>query len=584
MTSPGSQPLRPDCTAAATVPPVGAAPSMDTVSSSGGPHLAGIAQWWRDAAIYQVYMRSFADGDGDGIGDLRGVRDRLDYLAGLGIDAIWLTPWYPSPMADAGYDIADYRDIDPVFGSLADADALIAEAHERGIRIIIDVVPNHCSDQHPWFRAALAAAPRSPERSRFWFRPGRGPGGDLPPNNWVSHFGGSAWTRVTEPDGRPGQWYLHLFAPQQPDFNWDNAEVREEFLSVLRFWLDRGVDGVRIDSAAILVKDPFLADMDDRVQEPAHPHTDREGIHEIYREWRRVADSYPGGRVLIGEIWLPDPRRFALYLRPNEMHSAFNFEFLRCAWDAEALRRTVDETLAAHAPVGAPASWVLSNHDVTRHVTRYGRADTTFDFAERHHGDPLDLELGTRRARAAALLTLALPGSVYIYQGEELGLWEVEDLPDEVRQDPMWHRTHGADPGRDGCRVPLPWSGMSAPFGFSPRGAAARPWLPQPGAWADYTVEAQSEDPASMLELYRAALRLRRDEPALSTEREPLRWIAAEPGVLVFRRGDEFACVLNLSDAPVGLPEHDSILLSSDPLQDELLAPDTGVWLRLRGR
>jgi alpha-glucosidase len=573
---------------------------MEAVSLTGDPQLPGLAQWWRDAVIYQVYLRSFADGDGDGIGDLRGVRDRLDYLAGLGIDAIWLTPWYPSPMADAGYDIADYRDIDPVFGSLADADALIADAHRRGIRIIIDVVPNHCSDQHPWFQAALAAAPRSAQRSRFWFRPGRGPGGDLPPNNWVSHFGGPAWTRVTEPDGRPGQWYLHLFAPQQPDFNWDNAQVRDEFLSVLRFWLDRGVDGIRIDSAAILVKDPFLADVEHAVPpqtipshtahpqtpetQPQHPYTDRDGIHEIYREWRRVADSYPGGRALIGEIWLPDPRRFALYLRPNEMHSAFNFEFLRCAWNAEALRRTIDETIAAHAPVGAPASWVLSNHDVTRHVTRYGRADTTFDFADRHHGDPLDLALGTRRARAAALLTLALPGSVYIYQGEELGLWEVEDLPDAVRQDPMWHRTKGADPGRDGCRVPLPWSGAGAPFGFSPRGATASPWLPQPSTWSDYTVEAQSEDPASMLELYRAALRLRRDQPALGNEREPLRWIAAEPGVLAFRRGDELACVINLSDTPVELPEHASVLLSSDPLHAELLAPDTGVWLRLPDR
>jgi alpha-glucosidase len=542
---------------------------------------SGVAQWWRDAAIYQVYMRSFADGDGDGIGDLRGVRDRLGYLAGLGIDAIWLTPWYPSPMADAGYDIADYRDIEPVFGTLAEADALIAEAHERGIRIIIDVVPNHCSDRHPWFQAALAAEPRSPERSRFWFRPGRGPGGDLPPNNWASHFGGPAWTRVTEPDGTPGQWYLHLFAPEQPDFNWDNAEVREEFLSILRFWLDRGVDGIRIDSAAILVKDPFLADA--QPGSAAHagdPYTDRDGIHEIYREWRRVADSYPGGRALIGEIWLPDPQRFALYLRPNEMHSAFNFEFLRCPWDAAALRATVDETLAAHAPVGAPATWVLSNHDVTRHATRYGRAETTFDFADRRHGQALDLELGTRRARAAALLTMALPGALYIYQGEELGLWEVEDLPDAARQDPMWHRTAGADPGRDGCRVPLPWSGGEAPFGFSPPDAA-EPWLPQPAGWKDYTVEAESADPGSMLELYRAALRLRRSEPGLRSEREPLRWLAAGPGVLAFRRGDDVACVVNLSGAPAALPEHDRVLLASTPLQDGLLPVDAAVWLRL---
>jgi len=572
VTSHGFQPLRTDTVQLTTA-----------ARPTGATHLSTLEQWWRDAAIYQVYVRSFADGDGDGTGDLRGVRDRLDYLAGLGIDAIWLNPWYPSPMADAGYDIADYRDIDPLFGTLAEADALIAEAHERGIRVIIDVVPNHCSAAHPWFRAALAAEPRSPERSRFWFRPGRGPGGDLPPNNWQSIFGGPAWTRVTEPNGSPGQWYLHLFAPEQPDFNWDNDDVRAEFLSVLRFWLDRGVDGIRIDSAAILVKDPFLADADPAAPPGGpQPYTDRDGIHEIYRQWRQVADSYPGGRALIGEIWLPDPHRFALYLRPNEMHSAFNFEFLRCPWDAAALRRTVDETLAAHAPVGAPATWVLSNHDVTRHVTRYGRADTTFDFADRRHGDAFDLELGTRRARAAALLTMALPGALYVYQGEELGLWEVEDLPDAVRQDPIWQRTGGADPGRDGCRVPLPWSGGEAPYGFSPAEATAEPWLPQPANWKDYTVEAESADLGSMLELYRAALHLRRTEPGLRSEREPLRWLAAAPDVLAFRRGDDVACVVNLSDTAVALPEHDRVLLSSVPLQGGLLPRDAGVWLRLR--
>ena len=542
------------------------------------------AQWWRDAAIYQVYVRSFADSDGDGIGDLNGVRARLDYLAGLGVDAVWMSPWYPSPQADAGYDIADYRDIDPLFGTLEDADKLIEEAHARGIRIIIDVVPNHCSDAHPWFQAALAAAPRSYERSKFWFRPGRGLNGDLPPNNWVSHFGGSAWTRVTEPDGTPGQWYLHLFTPEQPDLNWEHPAVREEFLDILRFWFDRGADGIRIDSAAILVKDPYLADNDPNA--PAgtpHPYTDRDGIHEIYQEWRRVADSYPGGRALIGEVWLPDPQRFALYLRSNEMHSAFNFDFLTCAWDAAEFRRVIDETLAAHAPVGAPATWVLSNHDVTRHVTRYGRKEvTTFSFADRHHGLAVDYALGTRRARAAVLLTMSLPGSVYVYQGEELGLWEIEDIPDELRQDPMWHRTNGVDPGRDGCRVPMPWSGQAAPFGFGPPDAATAPWLPQPAFWKDYTVAAQAEDPGSMLELYRTALRLRHAEPALRSEREPMRWLGADPGVLAFRRGDDVACVFNLSPEPVELPAHGGVLLASGPLTEAGLLPsDTGVWLRL---
>jgi alpha-glucosidase len=542
-------------------------------------------QWWRDAVTYQVYVRSFADGNGDGVGDLRGVRSRLRYLADLGVDAIWLNPWYPSPMADGGYDVADYRDINPDFGTLQEADELIEQAHGLGIRVIIDIVPNHVSDQHPWFQAALKAGPRSPERARFWFRPGRGPGGAEPPNNWVSHFGGPAWTRITEPDGRPGQWYLHLFADAQPDLNWEQPDVREEHLSILRFWFDRGADGIRIDSAAILVKDPFLADLDPDAPDGApHPYTDRDGIHEIYQEWRRVADSYPEPKALIGEVWMPDPQRFAMYLRPNEIHTAFNFSFLSCPWDPAELRKVIEETIAAHEPVGAPATWVLSNHDVTRHVTRYGRADTSFAFATRSFDTPVDLELGTRRARAAALLSLSLPGSAYIYQGEELGLWEVEDIPDAHKHDQMFFRTNGADPGRDGCRVPLPWSGTEPPFGFSPAGATAQPWLAQqPAGWSRMTVEAQQGDPDSMLELYRSALRLRRAEPALRTDREPLRWLSSDPEVLAYRRGEEFACVVNFGPRAVPLPEYRDVLLTSGPLtQDGRLPSDTAAWLSLR--
>ncbi|MBR7826206.1 glycoside hydrolase family 13 protein [Actinospica sp. MGRD01-02] len=541
-------------------------------------------QWWRDAVTYQVYVRSFADGNGDGVGDLGGIRSRLAYLADLGIDAIWLNPWYPSPMADGGYDVSDYRDIDPDFGTLAEADALIAEAHALGIRIIIDIVPNHVSDQHAWFQAALKAGPRSPERSRFWFRPGRGPGGDEPPNNWVSHFGGPAWSRVVEPDGSPGQWYLHLFADAQPDLNWEQPEVREEHLSILRFWFDRGADGIRIDSAAILVKDPFLADLDPEApQDAPHPYTDRDGIHEIYQEWRRVADSYPEPKALIGEVWMPDPQRFAMYLRPNEIHTAFNLSFLCCPWDPAELRKVIDETIAAHQPVGAPATWVLSNHDVTRHVSRYGRDDTSFAFATRSFETPVDLELGTRRARAAALLSLSLPGSAYIYQGEELGLWEVEDIPDGHKHDQMFFRTNGADPGRDGCRVPLPWSGDQPPFGFSPAGASAQPWLAeQPADWRRMTVEAQTGDPASMLELYRSALRIRRATAGLRTDREALRWLPADPEVLAYRRGDDFACVVNFGPHDAPLPEYEEVLLGSGPLaQDGRLPSDTAVWLRL---
>jgi alpha-glucosidase len=546
------------------------------------PGAAAAGPWWRTAAIYQLYVRSFADGNGDGVGDLAGVRAQLGYLAGLGIDAIWFNPWYPSPMSDAGYDISDYRDIDPVFGTLADADALIAEAHALGIRIIIDIVPNHGSDQHPWFRAALAAPPGSGQRARFWFRAGRGPGGELPPNDWQSIFGGPAWTRITEPDGSPGEWYLHLFAPEQPDFNWSSPAVRAEFEDVLRFWFERGVDGIRIDSAALLTKDAALPEVSpDEPPGPRHPYADRDDVHEIYRPWRALADGYRG-RVLIGEIWVPDAARLARYVSSGELHTVFNFPYLSCPWDPGQLREVIDNTLALHAPVGAPATWVLSNHDVDRIVSRLGRPDTGFSLQRRpyFHALPTDLGLGTRRARAAALLTMALPGSVYVYQGEELGLWEVQDIPDGRRQDPIWHRADGTDPGRDGSRVPLPWAGAEPPFGFSPPGAGAEPWLPQPAAWRDFTVQAETGDPGSMLELYRSALRIRRAEPGLGEG--PLTWLPSRAGVLAFERGTSVRCVVNLSPEPIRLPEHDGVLLATVPLDGELLAPDGAVWLRSR--
>ncbi len=586
---------------------------MPSAPAPSGPRWPGSLRpdsWWHSAAIYQLYVRSFGDGDGDGIGDLAGARARLPHLAALGIDAIWFNPWYPSPMADAGYDISDYRSIDPVFGTLADADALIAEAHALGIRIIIDVVPNHGSDRHPWFTEALAASPGSAARGRFWFRPGRGAAGELPPNNWQSIFGGPAWTRVTEADGSPGEWYLHLFAPEQPDFNWDSPDVRREFEDVLRFWFERGVDGIRIDSAALLCKDATLPDVSgDEQPGPAHPYTDRDEVHAVYQSWRAIADEYGTAdhgdgehsagehreRMLIGEVWLPDASRLARYVGAGELHTVFNFPYLNCPWDAAELRRVIDETLALNAPLGVPATWVLSNHDVDRVVSRYGRPDTSFSLERRpyFHGLPVDLALGTRRARAAALLTMALPGSVYIYQGEETGLWEVQDIPDELRQDPIWHRTGGADPGRDGCRVPLPWSGTEPPFGFSPAGAAADPWLPQPKGWGELTVSAESADGDSMLSLYREALRIRRSVPAFADA--SLSWRQAPDGVLAFDRcagegtaastaegtgtGTTVRCVANLSAAPAGLPPHASILLASGPLANGLLPPDTTVWL-----
>ncbi|HEY4269918.1 MAG TPA: glycoside hydrolase family 13 protein [Galbitalea sp.] len=534
--------------------------------------------WWRSAVIYQIYIRSFADGNGDGVGDIAGVRAHLPYLRDLGVDAIWFTPWYPSPLADGGYDVEDYFAIHPSFGNLAEAEALIREALELGIRTIIDVVPNHISDQHPWFKAALASPPGSPERDRFWFRQGRGVNGDEMPNHWVSNFQGDTWTRTTNPDGTPGEWYLHLFTPEQPDLNWNNPDVRKLHEDVLRFWFDRGVAGVRIDSAALLVKDPELPEVPEHVAPGQHPNTDRDELHDIYRSWRAIADSYAGARVLVGEIWLPDVERFAKYLRPDEMHTAFNFDFMARPWDAAELRDSIDSMLAAHAPVGAPSTWVLSNHDVTRPVTRYGREDTSFAFVRKRFDTPTDLELGTRRARAAALLSAALPGSLYVYQGDELGLPEAEDIPLELREDPMYFRSEGVDPGRDGCRVPLPWSGTRPPFGFESDDAAVAPWLPQPASWASLTVEAQAGDSRSMLSLYRTALSIRRSHPALGDG--AITWIESDPGVLAFSRGLGFVSVTNLSSRAVALPQYVRLLLTSSTLENGLLPPDSTAWLR----
>lgn len=554
---------------------------MTTTSEpAADPQPAG-PEWWRSAVIYQIYPRSFADGNGDGTGDLAGVRSRLGYLRDLGVDAIWYTPWYASPLADGGYDVRDYRRIDPAFGTLEDAEALIAEARELGIRTIVDVVPNHISAEHEWFRAALAAGPGSPERERFWFHDGGGADGAQIPTGWVSSFQGQTWTRTTNPDGTPGQWYLHLFTPEQPDLNWNHPDVRQEHEDVLRFWFDRGAAGIRIDSAALIVKDPGLPEVPETPGPGEHPHLDRDEIHDIYRGWRRVADSYADPRVLVGEVWLADHERFARYLRPDEMHTAFNFDFMARPWDAKELRESIRMTLEAHAPVGAPATWVLSNHDVTRPVTRYGREDSSFDFAAKRFGTPSDLELGTRRARAAALLVAALPGALYVYQGDELGLPEAE-VPRELIQDPMHFRSDGVDPGRDGCRVPLPWTRTGTSLGFGPDGGAA-PWLPQPIGWSDRSVEAQDGDPGSMLSLYRRALHLRRDLPALHTE--ALAWLGLDVGsqgddVVAFTRGARFACVVNLGTAPVPLPAGAEVLLASGPVDGEI-GPDTAVWLDL---
>jgi alpha-glucosidase len=529
--------------------------------------------------MYQVYLRSFADGNGDGIGDIGGLRTRLPYLAELGVDGLWVNPWYPSPMVDAGYDVSNYRDIDPVFGTLSEGEKLIVEAHNLGLRIVIDIVPNHCSSAHPWFVEALAAGPRAAARRRFCFRPGRGIDGELPPDDLTSQFGGSAWSRVIEPDGQPGEWYLHLYAPEQPDFNWDHPQVRNEFEDILRFWLDRGVDGFRIDAAKDLVKESAALE-NSKILSEAVLHHRFNRVHHIYQSWRRIADSYSDDRFFIAELTSLEPKGMALYLYPNELHSAFNFDFLSCPWDANVMRNVIDTTLATNTPVGAPSTWVLSNHDVTRHVTRYGRVDTSFNALDRQYQyqAPCDLIMGQRRARAAALLLLALPGGMYIYQGEELGLWEVEDIPDELRQDPIWSQSHNLDHGRDGCRVPLPWEGKTPPFGFSPAGSSAAAWLPQPADWLEITIEAQRKDPDSVLELYRTALRIRRTETALGTG--DMHWLNSPDRVLAFTREPGFTCVANLTGTAITLPENDGVILRSEQWEGDWLPPDTAVWLR----
>ena len=545
------------------------------------------APWWRTAVIYQVYIRSFADGDGDGVGDVAGIRSRLPYLRSLGVDAIWITPWYPSPMRDGGYDVADYTGVDPLFGSVEEAEALFAEAHAAGLRVLLDLVPNHTSSEHPWFREALAAGPGSAARGRYVFRPGRGADGSQPPNAWTSIFGGPAWTRVVEPDGRPGEWYLHLFDPAQPDLEWGSPEVRRAFEDVLRTWFGRGADGFRIDVASGLFKDystPAMPPPPDpasgRYVAPDHPTLDQRGLHALYRTWRAIADAAEPPRVLFGEVHVADAGRLARYLRPDELHGAFNFPFLRSPWQADRLRRVIDETFEALAPVGATPSWVLNCHDETRTVTRYGRPSTGIRDRAIDDGQPCDVDLGRRRARAAALLLLALPGVANLYQGEELGLPEVEDLPDDVLADPVWERSGHTLRGRDGCRVPLPWSGEAEPFGFGPRGT--RPWLPQPRAWASLSVEAQGADAGSTLALYRTALALRRSHPGLAGP--AFRWVGGErDDVLEFERESGLRCAVNFGPDPFPLPAGAAVLVRSDGTgADGPLPPDAAAWYLAR--
>jgi alpha-glucosidase len=507
------------------------------------------APWWQHAVCYQVYIRSFADGNGDGVGDMVGIEQRLPYLADLGVDAVWITPFYPSPQHDHGYDVREHRDVDPLFGTLADFDAMLAQAHDLGLKVIVDVVPNHTSDEHVWFQEALAAAPGDPARERYVFRDGTGPDGEQPPNNWLSMFGGRAWTRI--PDG---QWYLHLFDSTQPDLNWWNPEVGDEFESILRFWLDRGVDGFRIDVAHGLYKPLDLRPRTES-DRPPHPMWDQPEVHEVYRRWHRVLAEYDGHRMAVAEAWTDSVEAMARYVRPDELQQTFDFAWLEAPWSAEAFRDVVVDTFEAVGLVGATPTWVLSNHDVVRETTRYGGGAT-----------------GVARARAAAMTMMALPGSAYLYQGEELGLEQVDVAP-EHRQDPAWFRTGEA--ARDGCRVPVPWSGGTAPYGFGP--GPGQPWLPMPDDWAALTVEAQSADPASTLAFFRRLLRTRRQvAPRLPDDVEVL---SSAADTFAFRRGD-LVCVVNCGARPAPVPPGAgaAVLSSGDEPVDGLLAPDSAAW------
>jgi alpha-glucosidase len=532
------------------------------------------SEWWRTAVIYQIYPRSFADSNGDGIGDLPGITSRLESLKDLGVDALWLSPFYTSPQKDAGYDVANYCDVDPLFGTLKDFDLLEAKAHSLGLKLIVDIVPNHSSDQHPWFTAALAAGEGSVERQHYIFRDGKGSAGELPPNNWESVFGGPAWTRVTKPDGTPGQWYLHLFDTSQPDFHWQDPWVRERFREILRFWLDRGVDGFRVDVAHGVTKEDGLPDEvvpKDKLYQPYWAH---DGVHEIYRDWRIVLEGYAGDRVLCAEAWVEPVSKLARWVRFDEMHQAFNFSYLETPWSAPELRAKIDESITAFGAVGAPSTWVLSNHDVVRHPTRLA---LTYENPQGaglgpNSGPAPDPVLGLRRARAATSLMLSLPGSAYLYQGEELGLPEVIDLPDAARQDPTWSRTNGERYGRDGCRVPLPWEAKAPSFGFGP---TSKSWLPQPADWAALARDTQSGTPGSTLELYRTALALRREH---GLGLGAIDWLTEKSKrVLAFRNG-AVTVYANTGTTTSPLPNGE-VILASGPLENGKLPGDTTVWM-----
>ncbi len=539
------------------------------------------ATWWRHAVVYEIYPRAFADRNGDGLGDLKGVTSRVPYLAELGVDAVWLTPFYPSALADGGYDVDDYRDVDPRLGSLADFDEMVAALHCAGIRVVVDIVPNHTSDQHAWFREALIAPRGSRARQRYLFRDGLGPGGSQPPNDWESLFGGSAW----EPAG-DGQWYFHHFAKEQPDLNWQDEQVRADFLGTLRFWADRGVDGFRVDAAHGLVKDmsephvPWAQLADWFEVGGAHPLWDQDGVHEVYASWRAVFDEYDPPLFGVAEAGVPDRARRARYASPEGLGQAFNFDSMDASWRASDFRAAIDTGLGHMRQTGSTTTWLLGCHDSVRAATRYGLPVPP---GRRAHevaqewlltggaAPPLDRALGERRARAAILLLLALPGSTYIYQGDELGLHEVGDLPTDALEDPIAVRSGGLRKGRDGCRVPVPWTADGPSLGFGP----AAPRLPQPAWFADAAVSRQRSDPGSTLALVRAALALR----ARYGQVDDASWEPApSDDVLHLSRPAGWHALTNFGPDRVPLPPG-RVVLASVPLEDGVLPPDATAWL-----
>ena len=553
------------------------------------------ADWWRRAVVYQIYPKSFADGNGDGIGDLPGAISRLDYLRALGVDAVWFSPIFPSPQCDGGYDVSDYRDIDPMFGSITDAETFIREAHARQIRVILDIVPNHTSSKHRFFQEALSTLPGSPAWARYHCVRGRGEKGELPPNNWQSIFGGLAWTPLlASPDGKStivgdasatagtptGWWFLHLFDTHQPDVNWDHPDIVREFDDTLRFWFDRGVDGIRIDVAQGMIKQRGYPDVldskDPALLDPhAKPYFDQPEVHEVYRRWRKIADSYDPPRVFVAEAWLDTPEKRARYLRADELHTGFNFDLLTAEWDGNKWRDIIDSSMAADALVGAPTTWVTENHDVRRSPTRYGGR-----VVHREVASPAHVALGRVRAVAAMYTILALPGTTYLFNGQELGLEEVIDLDDAEREDPHFHRTKGEHLGRDGCRVPMPWRASGTNFGFSPSNAK-KSWLTQPVSWSALSVEAQEGDRGSTLNRVRAATAVRRTQPAL--QRGSFEWVRemCVDGVIAFRRAvagsPSVVCVANMSANPTS-PVVGTVLCSSNEVSGGIVPPDTTAW------